>query len=161
HTEVPLQIDLKDYTFATRDILNSQTIEYFEQLEFKSLIPANSSKSNNESIKIKHKEIKDIRELAQIEALIYEVGEVIISLEEDLKKENIFGVTLGISDSFYFVDAMKFDLRNFFKQIFDSEVLVVGYDLKEDMKKIWKYIDEISDFGMEKRGDTGTQASLF
>jgi len=73
HTEVPFEVDFSQYTFATRNILNTDTIDYFKNLEFKSLIPFTSSQSSNETLKVKNKEVKDTSELAQIEALIYEI----------------------------------------------------------------------------------------
>ena len=52
-----------------------------------------------------------------------------------------FALTFGNGESF-FADAANLSLKSFFETLLASDIEIVGFDLKEDLKSIWRYLDD-------------------
>lgn len=136
---VPFDYQLEEHTFRNRDILNSEALEYFKELDFKSLVPA-SMETQKDKIDVKFKEILNPKELNELEYKIFSSWEITIVTNLDSEK-NLQWIWIVCEWNNFYIDTNKLIAKDFLKKIIESEVKIIWYDLKNDLKIIWKYLE--------------------
>ncbi|EKE26403.1 MAG: hypothetical protein ACD_4C00303G0002 [uncultured bacterium (gcode 4)] len=144
-TKVELEnFNIESFDFKQRKLLSEKTIDLFKKFEFKSLIPShlqdeikNFSTLNKKIVEIEsEKDLESLKEkilnskkiwISTLWARQFELDTIIIYLWEDL---------------IYQISTKKVFIKDFLKKLLDSEIIISGYEVKEDLKRIWWYINE-------------------
>lgn len=130
-TDLPI-IPLPEHPFA-RGIIHSDYISLLRKYEFRSLIsgdsPLNEEKTETKVAPIEVIGVSILLDI-QKEIELGKINRIVLSTDNSGK------VVLGISEKIYVIDAQKIDLREFFDVLLVSDVEIVGYNLKEDLKRI-------------------------
>ena len=124
---------LPDKPFAP-GILNETYIEILKKYEFRSLIPMGHLAPKKELSQFEVKNIDSLLGLEKFELLIRDdhfKNPVIISTDTYGK------IVIGFLGFIYSIDSKKVDVSEFIDFIIDSDIEVIGYDLKADLKQLF------------------------
>ncbi|MDD2486944.1 MAG: 5'-3' exonuclease H3TH domain-containing protein [Candidatus Gracilibacteria bacterium] len=159
-TNVELEnFEIGNFEFKNKVLLTDKTVELFKRFEFKSLVPVHLQDEikNFEKLGKKIIDIQSENELKNLEDKIRNTKKIGISTIGEKQFELDF-ITLYIGDNeIYQVNTKKVYIKDFLKRLLESDVLISGFDLKEDIKRIWGYIDGT---GIREKVSEG-QVSLF
>lgn len=123
---------------------NLSVIEFLKKYEFKSLIPLGHREIKKEIKKISSIIIQDITLLSKLEATIMSCKKIYLASDVEGR------VVLSVENENYLIDTTKVDALEFFERLFHSEILITGFDLKEDIKRILKQKNALD--GVEGQG---------
>jgi DNA polymerase-1 len=124
-------IPIPETSFAP-GVQSPEYIELLQRYEFRSLLPSNHSEDHRKAEDIKSTHVTTIAELDRIQQKISErdTQHVIISTDA-------FGkVVLGINGEVFVIDSTKVDMSDFLGVLLSSDVELVGYNLKSDLKRL-------------------------
>lgn len=130
---IDLDIPLEEVAWVdSKNIFgNSLVIEFLKKYEFRSLIP------------VEYREVKKELEKWKVQSITSREGlSLLLQSAKDEKKVYIstnseWWVILGIWKEIYSTDPKYFGMNEFFEELFDLPgIHIIGYDLKEDIKKI-------------------------
>lgn len=130
---VDLDISLEDITWVDSKSIfqNTLVVEFLKKYEFKSLIPQEHREAKKELEKWKLQKISDIEALSWLLQVCKDTKKVYIAIDGE------WLVVLGVGKSIYSIDPSYVDVNEFFDELFTLiDIQIVGYDLKEDIKKI-------------------------
>lgn len=129
-TDLPI-IPLPEKAFAEW-LKNNEYIQILQKYEFRSLYPANKDIQEKIAPSINVHLIASISELQEIASRIRDghIKKIIISTD------SLGKVILWIGESIYAIDSTKVDMVDFIEALFVSEVELVGYNLKTDLKRL-------------------------
>jgi 5'-3' exonuclease len=108
-------------------------IALLQQYEFRSLIPQSLLAPQKETPKIETKTIDTIGKLEVLQASIEtsKSRKVIISTDPHGK------ICLGYEDEIYVIDSRVVDCSGIISYLLDSDIELVGYELKSDLKRLY------------------------
>lgn len=146
-TKVELEnFNIDNFDFKNKALLTEKTIDLFKRFEFKSLIPAHLQDEikNFEKLSLKITQIESENELELLENKILDLDKIWIStLSERPFELDILSIYIW-DDNIYQIDTKKVYLKDFLKNLLESNIPISWFDLKEDLKRIWWYLDEKS-----------------
>lgn len=158
-------LELKDFNldnhiFSSREIYNENVIDIFKRFEFKSLIPhAHKDEIKNfSSLGLKIDKISTQQELDDLKNVLLKQEKMSISTSA----RNPF--TLDTIDFYiggkniYSVSTSVIDIREVLKEIMNSDIEIISFDLKEDYKRIKSYTENLM---MSGWWSSEIQSSLF
>lgn len=120
-------------------------IDFLKKYEFKSLIPAEYREVKKDLEKTKSQEITTIEELDSLLLKCKKTGKVYLATEKE------WSIALGVDDEIYRVDPHIVDVSGFLSLLFENtDIELIGYDLKEDLKRILVYKNPLQ--GWEGQG---------
>lgn len=105
-------------------------IEFLKKYEFKSLIPLEYREAKKELSRWKVVIIEDQNMLLSLEKEYISLSKIYLSFQWESQ------LALWLWDTLYSIDIKRVDITDFFSWLLASNIEIVGYDLKEDMKKI-------------------------
>lgn len=122
-------------------------IELLKKYEFRSLLPTSYVSEAKVPEKIETKNISDIRELELLGRDIQsgKIQQIIVATDDFWK------VVLGINSAIITIDSTRVDMSEFLGALFSSEVELVGYSLKSDLKRLHA-IQKPAEAGCEEQG---------
>lgn len=144
-TDLPI-IPLPEHPFAP-SIGKLEYIELIRKYEFRSLLSANQVSEPKAQERIETKQINDVHSLDAIGQRIFIDGikQVVLSTDE-------FGkVVLGIGGDIFVVDSRVVDMSEFLSVLLSSDIELVGYCLKADLKRLHA-IQKPAEAGSEEQG---------
>lgn len=116
-------------------IQNPQYIELLQKYEFRSLIPATHLPPQKEQIQVQSDIIDTLVWLENLQLLICEniakTPEVFISTSPYGK------IVIGYLEKIYSIDSKKVDCSEFISYILDSDIEIIWYELKTDLKRLY------------------------
>ncbi|EKD66696.1 MAG: hypothetical protein ACD_49C00021G0011 [uncultured bacterium (gcode 4)] len=135
---------LSDFDFISKKLINEDSISFFKKLEFKSLIPKTHQEEvkNFSSLWVKVVKIEKENELENLKNKILKTWKVSISTiwENSFSLDEI-SIYLWEKEV-YEIDTAKLYIKDFLSEILESDITIYWYELKEDLKRIWWYIEE-------------------
>lgn len=145
HTDLSVDItSFEQYSYRDKPFFTSEVIDFFTRYEFRSLLPREHAENKKfESLNL------DILEITETNKK--EIQDVILS------KPQISLATYGtdfslVGGSFYLGEKEVYtfettvtDMRDLFEKLLGSEVKIIGFELKEDLKRIRKYLEGASE----------------
>ncbi len=160
HTELELPwFSLENHIFKTKDIFTAEAIELLKKFEFKSLIPtAHQDKIKNfDTLWVTPIRICDLKELDGLEKKIFQHWKVAITANGDSAFE-LESLNLYVWEKeIYYVDTSEVDISIFLKRLLEDDIELIWFDIKEDLKKIYWYIE----WRWQKVPKSELQVSLF
>ncbi len=143
HAELELPgFSIENHIFKTKNIFTDEAIELLKRFEFKSLIPtAHQDKIKNfETLWVTPIRVSDMKSLNDLEKKIFEHWRVAITANWnwafDLESLNLFVWEKEI----YYADTSEIELTGFLKRLLEDDIELIGFDIKEDLKKIYGYL---------------------
>ncbi len=130
---IDLDIPLEEIVWVdSKNIFgNPLVIEFLKKYEFKSLIPIKYREVKKELEKWKLRSISNREGLSPLFQACKDEKKLYISTNWE------WWVALGVWKEIYSIDPKFIDMNEFFEELFDlSGIQIIGYDLKEDIKKI-------------------------
>ena len=127
-----LSITIEDVKWVdSREIFsNLSVIEFLKKYEFKSLIPAEHREAKKEVKKWTSIQVRDLTQLSLLEDEIRKSEKIFLTTDTEWR------VAIGVADELYIINTLEVDALDFFDRIFESDIKINGYDLKEDIKRI-------------------------
>ncbi len=130
---IDLDIPLEEVAWVdSKNIFgNSLVIKFLKKYEFKSLIPVEYREVKKELEKWKIQNISDIGGLSKLIQVSKLEKKIFVSTD------GAWCIMLGLWGDMFSIDSNSVDTSNFFNELFNiPDIQIVGYDLKEDIKKI-------------------------
>lgn len=129
-----LDITIEDVKWVdSREIFtNISVIEFLKKYEFKSLIPAEHREAKKEVKKGVSIPLRDVTSLQKLEQDIWKAGKIYLSTDSEWR------VGISLDDQIYIINTLELDAIDFFERLFQSNTIIIWYDLKEDIKKIMR-----------------------
>ncbi len=116
-------------------ILNSEYIELLQKYEFRSLIPTAHLPPQKEQIQVQSESIDTLAGLEKLQLLI---GEKLSKNPTLIISTNSYGkIVVGFLEKIYSIDSKKVDCSEFISYILDSDIEIVWYELKTDLKRLY------------------------
>jgi 5'-3' exonuclease len=132
HCDLSVSLDLESSVFASRDFWTEEVIAFFQSMEFKSLLP---TAFHAEVKKFEVQPAKSIETLAELDSLI----EMISSMDEIVIATDKENILLALGNTFYRIEPRKVDITGFLDFLQKSDIRIVGYNVKEDLKNMFRY----------------------
>ncbi len=139
--------ELSNYLFSKKELINKNVIELFKKFEFKSLIPEKYiwEIKNFSNLWFKINEIESENELKNL-------------IDRIVKNKRIWFSSYGKWDfqldwisiflwekEVYNINSSKVYLKDFLEKILNLDLEIIWFDLKEDLKKVWWYLEKNKD----------------
>ena len=144
-TKVELEnFNIESFDFKQRKLLSEKTIDLFKKFEFKSLIPSHLQDEikNFSTLNKKIVEIESEKDLESLKEKILNSKKIWISTLWARQFELDTIIIYLWEDSIYQISTKKVFIKDFLKKLLDSETIISGYEVKEDLKRIWWYLNE-------------------
>lgn len=131
------------YIFRERSLINPEVRQLFRTLEFKSLIPEDDVPLKDfASLEIKPVYINQLDELDQLSQEIQKQASCSIgTIHSD---HRLTGMSLIVGGQSYVLDFSKYSGKVFLETLLSSDVEIIGFDLKEELKLLYGYIKNSS-----------------
>ena len=140
-TNVPLEADdAGKFVYKTRDIFSSDFINFLKKYEFKSLLPRHLATDTKtlSSLSLDIREVTTHDALKRLEVAIESETEIgIATTGKDFSE--LSGISLSLGETVYWIDPVALDVRDFLKHLLESNKILIGFDVKPDLKRIWYY----------------------
>lgn len=145
---------LGNFEFQKTNILNSQAIDFFNENEFYSLIQETSLQQTTwKDLKKNVKIIGEDQELENLKQKIFsgKYSQIVLDTETtslDTQKANLVWVSLLLDENhIYYVNRLHAgpkvsdeNLKIFLKKIFESNLLIIGHNLKYDLQILENFL---------------------
>lgn len=131
-TDLDIPLETLEWGDSRNIFQNPAVIEFLKQYEFKSLIPLEFREAKKEVQKIESQKITTLSWLDQLEKDILWQRNIILATDSEDR------VVLSFWEQSYSIDMKEMDALQFFERLFSSSLRIVGFDLKEDIKRILK-----------------------
>ncbi|MDD2744965.1 MAG: 5'-3' exonuclease H3TH domain-containing protein [Candidatus Gracilibacteria bacterium] len=151
-TDVPMDmLPEASYIFRERSLINPEVRQLFRTLEFKSLIPEDDVPLKDfASLGIKPIHIADLTELDKLTQEIQKQTSCSIgTISSDYR---LTGISMLVGEQSYILDFSKYSGKVFLETLLSSDIEIIGYDLKEELKLLYGYIKNSSQGGEEQIG---------
>ena len=128
-----LDIEIEDVaSIDSRTIFEKgEVLTFLKKYEFKSLIPTEHREAQKVLPKIATTPIATIEALDALELRLGVISRIILTTDAD------GSVVIALDTDIYSIDTRLVDVHDFFERVFALEELtIVGYDLKEDIKRL-------------------------
>lgn len=154
-TTVDMQdFNIEDYTFSGNDVKNDQTIVFFKENEFYSLIDWEEKQVYTwEQLWKKVQIIWDKEWIIELDKRIFwwNCKEIVLDTEtsslDTLKAELIWVSILLNEDEIYYINCLhawpqvnKYDLQSFIEKILNSELKIIWHNLKYDLQILENFL---------------------
>ena len=126
-------VNLPDSPFAP-GIYNQEYIDILKQYEFRSLIPSAHIEPKKE---LQTFQILNIDTIGQLEKLELQIREYASESPLFISTDNFWKIAISFRDAIYSVDSTKVDVYEFIHYIVQSDIQIVWYDLKNDLKNLY------------------------
>lgn len=143
-TDVPMDmLPEASYIFRERSLINPEVRQLFRTLEFKSLIPEDDVPLKDfASLGIKPIHIADLTELDKLTQEIQKQTSCSIgTISSDYR---LTGISMLVGEQSYILDFSKYSGKVFLETLLSSDIEIIGYDLKEELKLLYGYIKNSS-----------------
>lgn len=142
-TTVEIECDLDAHVFRDRSIVNPAVRELFREFEFRSLLPDDEQVlANFDSLGVTYTKIDSGTELEKLLPLVLEAGRVALATKKDASV--LTGIALDIPDTGkYFIDVSVVSVTEFIQSLLNADIEIIGFELKEDIKTLWQYLDNV------------------
>lgn len=156
--------DLENFKFNPENFKNEEVIEYFKSLEFNSLLDENDFQQKMTTWKnlwLKVQIVNNFKKIKNLFEKIKKIEKICLDTETtslDFMDADLVWVSIYIDDEniFYINRLHKWDkvsdleLKNFLKNIFDLDILIIWHNLKYDLEIIENFLNRENKFGKEK-----------
>ena len=116
-------------------IQNTEYIELLQKYEFRSLIPTIHLPPQKEQIQVQSDTIDTLAWLERLQLIICENISKNPSL---IISTNPYGkIVIGYLGKIYSIDSKKVDCNEFITYILESDIEIIGYELKTDLKRLY------------------------
>ncbi len=132
HTDLPIDFDLASSEFSNTNFWNDELIALFQTFGFKSLLP-----TQYQAV-VKKYETREAREVDSLEKMNDFMKEMAKQKELILTTDQSH-IYVSFNTINYHIEPVKVDIASFIYFLETSGILVVGYDVKEDLKRIFRY----------------------
>jgi DNA polymerase-1 len=117
-------------------IQNPEYIAILQKYEFRSLIPATFLAPQKEQIQVQSEIIDTLADLERLQLLI--CGNIWVVTDPLIISTNPYGkIVLGYMNKIYSVDSNQVDTSEFITSIIESDIQIVGYELKADLRRLY------------------------
>lgn len=164
--------DIHDYEFIPSTLMTPEVNEFFKNLEFFSLVWEDEVEKNNwEKLWKKVQIVWDDTDLKDLEKKIWTLQEIVLDTETtdlDVRKAQLVWISLLLSwDDMYYINLMHTgpqvshdSLKKFLRNILDSDITIIGHNLKYDLQIIEMYLKNNSPETQEKASEDFWQMSF-
>lgn len=138
---VPVELDLVDCTFASRPFLTPEAEALFRRLDFKSLLPKRDAVLRDATnLGVGYEEITDAAGLEKLLESVKRTGSCSFAAFEE--KGRFAGCSVGVEGKYFVVRARSTALAPFLRELLAADVEIRGYDIKSDLKSVYRYLDD-------------------
>ncbi len=116
-------------------IQNPGYIELLQKYEFRSLIPVAYLPPQREQVRVQSETIDTLVWLENLQLLICE--NITKTLEIFISTSSYGKIVISYLDKIYSIDSKKVDCIEFISYILDSDIELIGYELKTDLKHLY------------------------
>jgi len=146
--------DIHDYDFQWSEIMNLDTLEYFKELEFHSLLDNSTSEKNNwEYLGKKVNIIWDSKGLSDLLLTIQKKDFIVFDTETtslNPREAELIWVSILLDDDtiFYINHAHSWpqvnrsELKNFIRELLESPVKIIGHNIKYDLQVLESFLEK-------------------
>ena len=164
--------DIHDYEFIPSTLITPEVNEFFKNLEFFSLVWEDEvEKDSWEKLWKKVQIIWDDSDLKDLEKKVLAVQEIVLDTETtdlDVRKAQLVWVSLLLNtDDMYYINLMHTGpqvshaaLKEFLRNILDSDLTIIWHNLKYDLQIIEMYLKNNSPETQEKASEDFWQMSF-
>lgn len=161
--------DLEDFKFVPENFKNEEILEYFKLLEFNSLIEEWGFSIKMQTWKDLNLKVKIVDSKEKLEELFKKIKqkkEIVLDTETtslNVMEASLVWVSIYLDDeNIFYINALHSgkkveisDLKNFLKNVFNLDVLIVWHNLKYDLEIIENFLNR------EEEKNEDLQISLF
>lgn len=161
--------DLEDFKFVPENFKNEEILEYFKSLEFNSLIEEWDFSIKMQTWKDLNLKVKIVDSKEKLEELFKKIKqkkEIVLDTETtslNVMEASLVWVSIYLDDeNIFYINALHSgkkveisDLKNFLKNVFNLDVLIVWHNLKYDLEIIENFLNR------EEEKNEDLQISLF
>ena len=145
--------DLETFKFKKQDINAPEVLDFFRDREFFSLAGEEEKELKSwKDLWLKVKIIWDEQWLEELEKLIEKQSEIVLDTETsslNIMEAELVGVSIYIDDdNIYYINrlhtwpkASDTSLKVFIKNILDSDILIIGHNIKYDLEILELYLE--------------------
>lgn len=138
---VPVELDLEAAKFASRPFLTPEAEAFFHRLGFKSLLPKRDVVMRD--VTNLETGFEEVTEQSVVDALMSEVNEVrSCTFSAFQEKGNFAGFVIGIGGKYRAFRSKNLTLAPFLKELLASGVTIRGFDVKSDLRAVYRYLDD-------------------
>jgi DNA polymerase-1 len=138
---VPVSLDLEAAKFAGRPFLTPEAEALFHRLGFKSLLPKRDVVLRD--VTNLGADFHEISTASEVEALLESVknagGCSFAAFEE---KGRFAGCSVGVEGKYAVLRAKSVALDSFIRGLLSADVEIRGFDLKADLKSVYRYLED-------------------
>ncbi|MDQ1343394.1 MAG: 53EXOc protein [Patescibacteria group bacterium] len=138
---VPVRLDLEAAAFAGRPFLTPEAEALFHRLGFKSLLPKRDVVLRD--VTNLGADFYEISSAPEIEILLKSIknagGCSFATFEE---KGRFAGCSVGVEGKYAVLRAKSVALAPFVRELLSADVEIRGFDLKADMKSVYRYLED-------------------
>lgn len=143
-TQVDLwNLEIEDYFFRDKKILNDKSIALFKKFEFKSLIPTTHQDQikNFPTLGLKMIKISEYSKLDELIEKIQKSRKVAISTIWNSVFE-LDEISLYLWEKIaYTINIWDIEIHDFLKKLLNLDIEIIWFELKEDLKRIYWYLE--------------------
>lgn len=161
--------DLEDFKFVPENFKNEEILEYFKSLEFNSLIEEWDFSVKMQTWKDLNLKVKIVDSKEKLEELFKKIKqkkEIVFDTETtslNVMEASLVWVSIYLDDeNIFYINALHSgkkveisDLKNFLKNVFNLDILIVWHNLKYDLEIIENFLNR------EEEKNEDLQISLF
>lgn len=161
--------DLEDFKFVPENFKNEEILEYFKLLEFNSLIEEWDFSVKMQTWKDLNLKVKIVDSKEKLEELFKKIKqkkEIVFDTETtslNVMEASLVWVSIYLDDeNIFYINALHSgkkveisDLKNFLKNVFNLDILIVWHNLKYDLEIIENFLNR------EEEKNEDLQISLF
>ena len=161
--------DLEDFKFVPENFKNEEILEYFKLLEFNSLIEEWDFSVKMQTWKDLNLKVKIVDSKEKLEELFKKIKqkkEIVFDTETtslNVMEASLVWVSIYLDDeNIFYINALhsgkkveRNDLKNFLKNVFNLDILIVWHNLKYDLEIIENFLNR------EEEKNEDLQISLF
>lgn len=143
-----ISIDSIEYAPFAPGLQNHTYIELLKWYEFKALLPKEAPKSVN----LPELQVIQIETISDLDTFL---SEILAHITEplSLSSDSFGGVfCFWFLGKIYRIESTRVDMTDFVQSLFDSDILLVGYRLKEDVKHLQSLIKNPLEIASEGQG---------
>lgn len=138
---VPVEVDLEDAKFAGHPFVTPEAEAFFQRLGFKSLLPKRDVVLlDATNLDASFEEVSDQKAVDSLMSEIREAGSCTFSVFQE--RGNFAGFVLGISGKYRAFRSKNLVLAPFLRELLESEATVRGFDVKSDLRAVFRYLDD-------------------
>ncbi len=144
---------LDNYSFSPESIINEASTDFFQELEFHSLVPRDIKKEKRQDVGRTVKIVWDDSWLDELQLSIWEKHELVLDTETtsiSVHSAELVGVSILIwEDDIHYINRLHQwpqvsdeRLKRFLIELLESDIKIIGHNLKYDLEVLYLFLGD-------------------